>query len=630
MVWFSNTPDRADVRPAAAGHIWHLRAHHRGKKETVRGIFMRKTKIICTLGPSTDKDGVLRELVANGMNVARFNFSHGDHEEQLGRLQMLQKLRKELKRPVAALLDTKGPEIRLRDFTDGKVELKDGQTFTLTTDEIMGDAKRVSITYKNLPEDVKPGDRILIDDGLIGMEVKEIKVTSGAKADKDGNKPKDIICQVLNGGVISNRKGVNVPNVELSMPYISEKDYGDIVFAVEHDYDFIAASFVRTADDVLAIRKILAEKGGEDINIIAKIENMQGVQNIDDIIRVSDGIMVARGDMGVEIPLEDVPVIQKMIIKKVYDAGKKVITATQMLDSMMKHPRPTRAEATDVANAIYDGTSAIMLSGETAAGMYPIEALKTMVRIAVRTEQDINYLQRFKMRKTMSNPDVTNAISHATCTMAGDLNAAAIITVTKSGRTARMVSKYRPNCPIIGGCLTEKIYRQLALSWGVIPLMIEEKTQAEELFDYAVDAAEAAGIISKGDVVVLTAGVPLGVSGTTNLIKVQVAGHILVEGQGIGTQKISANLCVCHSDEDLKNFKVGDIIVAKDTSNAMMTQMREASGLIVEASGENCHAAIAGLSLDIPVLIGAKHALDVLKSSAYVELDCENGLVTAN
>ena len=584
----------------------------------------RKTKIVCTLGPSTDKEGVLKRLIEEGMNVARFNFSHGDHEEQLGRLQMLQKLRKELKRPVAALLDTKGPEIRLRDFTDGKVELKDGQTFTLTTDEIMGDAKRVSITYKNLPEDVKPGDRILIDDGLIGMEVKEIKVTSGAKADKDGNKPKDIICQVLNGGVISNRKGVNVPNVELSMPYISEKDYGDIVFAVEHDYDFIAASFVRTADDVLAIRKILAEKGGEDINIIAKIENMQGVQNIDDIIRVSDGIMVARGDMGVEIPLEDVPVIQKMIIKKVYDAGKKVITATQMLDSMMKHPRPTRAEATDVANAIYDGTSAIMLSGETAAGMYPIEALKTMVRIAVRTEQDINYLQRFKMRKTMSNPDVTNAISHATCTMAGDLNAAAIITVTKSGRTARMVSKYRPNCPIIGGCLTEKIYRQLALSWGVIPLMIEEKTQAEELFDYAVDAAEAAGIISKGDVVVLTAGVPLGVSGTTNLIKVQVAGHILVEGQGIG------NLCVCHNEEDLKNFKVGDIIVAKDTSNAMMTQMREASGLIVEASGENCHAAIAGLSLDIPVLIGAKHALDVLKSSAYVELDCENGLVTAN
>ena len=551
----------------------------------------RRTKIICTLGPSTDNEAVMRALIEEGMNVARFNFSHGPHDEQMGRLKMLRKLRKELGKYVAALLDTKGPEIRLVEFEKGKTELKTGQTFTLTTDDILGTDERVSITYKNLADDVKPGNHILIDDGLVGLEVVEIKPV--AKPVNTKVNARDIVCKVLNDGVISNKKGVNVPNVDLTMPFISEKDYGDICFAVENDYDFIAASFVRTAEDVMEIRKILAEKGGEDINIIAKIENMQGVQNIDDIIRVSDGIMVARGDMGVEIPLEDVTDIQKDIIAKVYSAGKQVITATQMMETLIKNPRPPRAEATDVANAIYDGTSAIMLSGETAAGMYPIEALKTMVRIAVRTEQDINYLQRFKMRKTMSNPDVTNAISHATCTMAGDLNAAAIITVTKSGRTARMVSKYRPNCPIIGGCLTEKIYRQLALSWGVIPLMIEEKTQAEELFDYAVDAAEAAGIISKGDVVVLTAGVPLGVSGTTNLIKVQVAGHILVEGQGIGTQKISANLCVCHSDEDLKNFKVGDIIVAKDTSNAMMTQMREASGLIVEASGENCHAAIA-------------------------------------
>lgn len=501
--------------------------------------------------------------------------------------------------------------------------------FTLTTEEIKGDATRVSVTYKDLPGDVKTGSRILIDDGLIEMEVAEIKPTAGAKVQKNGEKPMDIVCRVINGGMVSNKKGVNVPNVELSMPYISEKDYSDILFAVENDYDFIAASFVRTADDVLAIRKILEEKGGEDINIISKIENMQGVQNIDEIIRVSDGIMVARGDMGVEIPLEDVPVIQKMIIKKVCEAGKKVITATQMLDSMMKHPRPTRAEATDVANAIYDGTSAIMLSGETAAGMYPIEALKTMVRIAVRTEQDINYVQRFKQRKTMCNPDVTNAISHATCTMAGDLNAAAIITVSKSGRTARMVSKYRPDCLIVGACLTDKVYRQLALSWGVIPLLIEEKTQAEELFDYAVDAAEEAGLIESGDVVVITAGVPLGISGTTNMIKVQVAGHILVKGRGLNEKKISANLCVCHSEEDLANFKVGDIIVASDTNNHMMEQMRQASGLIVEADSESCHAAIAGLSLDIPVLIGAKNALAVLKSSAYVELDCENGVVSA-
>ena len=578
---------------------------------------MRRTKIICTMGPATDNEDVLRDLMLNGMDVARLNFSHGSHEEALERINRIKKVRDELNIPVAILLDTKGPEVRIKDFKEGKVELKEGQKFTLCTDDVVGDENQVSITYANLPNDVKVGSKILIDDGLIEMEVISVKNSK-------------ILCKVKNGGVVSNKKGVNVPNVALSMPYMSQKDIDDILFGIEQDVDFIAASFVRTADDIREIKTLLRDNGGRDIRIIAKIENAEGVDNIDDIIRETHGIMVARGDMGVEIDMHDLPVLQKSLIKKTYRAGKVVITATQMLDSMIRNPRPTRAEATDVANAIYDGTSAIMLSGETAAGMYPIEALKTMVRIAVRTEQDINYLQRFKMRKTMSNPDVTNAISHATCTMAGDLNAAAIITVTKSGRTARMVSKYRPNCPIIGGCLTEKIYRQLALSWGVIPLMIEEKTQAEELFDYAVDAAEAAGIISKGDVVVLTAGVPLGVSGTTNLIKVQVAGHILVEGQGIGTQKISANLCVCHSDEDLKNFKVGDIIVAKDTSNAMMTQMREASGLIVEASGENCHAAIAGLSLDIPVLIGAKHALDVLKSSAYVELDCENGLVTAN
>ena len=589
---------------------------------------MRKTKIICTLGPSTDQEGVLRELVANGMNVARFNFSHGDHEEQLGRLQMLQKLRKELKRPVAALLDTKGPEIRLRDFTDGKVELKDGQTFTLTTDEIMGDAKRVSITYKNLPEDVKPGDRILIDDGLIGMEVKEIKVTSGAKADKDGNKPKDIICQVLNGGVISNRKGVNVPNVELSMPYISEKDYGDIVFAVEHDYDFIAASFVRTADDVLAIRKILAEKGGEDINIIAKIENMQGVNNIEEIIRVSDGIMIARGDMGVEIPLEDVPVIQKEIIKKARDAGKQVITATQMLDSMIKNPRPTRAEATDVANAIYDGTSAIMLSGETAAGLYPVEALKTMVKIAIRTEQDIDYKGRFEAGKYQVKGNITNAISHATCTTALDLNAAAIITVTKLGGTARMVSKYRPSCPIIGGSPNEYVCRQLNLSWGVIPVKLENQEKTDDLFDHAVDSAMKKGLLKQGDLTVITAGLPLGVPGTTNLIKVHIAGHILLKGHGVNKMSATANLCVCKNAAELKTyFKAGDIIVVRETDNSMMEQLKEAGGIITEDGDQNSHAAIVGLTLDIPVIIGAEQATSILKNGSYVSMDSDKGVV---
>lgn len=588
----------------------------------------RRTKIICTLGPSTDNEAVMRALIEEGMNVARFNFSHGPHDEQMGRLKMLRKLRKELGKYVAALLDTKGPEIRLVEFEKGKTELKTGQTFTLTTDDILGTDERVSITYKNLADDVKLGDHILIDDGLVGLEVVEIKPV--AKPVNTKVNARDIVCKVLNDGVISNKKGVNVPNVDLTMPFISEKDYGDICFAVDNDYDFIAASFVRTAEDVMEIRKILAEKGGEDIKIISKIENMQGVRNIDDIIRVSDGIMVARGDMGVEIPLEDVPVMQKMIIKKVCEAGKIVITATQMLDSMMKHPRPTRAESTDVANAIYDGTSAIMLSGETAAGMYPIEAVKTMVRIATRTEHDINYLQRFRQRRTMCNPDVTNAISHATCTMAGDLSAAAIVTVTKSGRTARMISKYRPNCTIIGECLTEKVCRQLNLEWGVEPILITEEQDASQLFEKAVDVAEMAGFVSKGELVVLTGGVPLGVSGTTNLIKVQVAGHILVTGKGLNGKKISGNLCVCHSNEDLKSFKDGDIIVAADTTNEMMAQMRQASALIVEAEGANCHAAIAGLSLDIPVLIAAKNALDVLKTSAYVEVDCESGVVSAN
>ena len=601
------------------------------KNETIKRkeeFMTRRTKIICTLGPSTDNEAVMRALIEEGMNVARFNFSHGPHDEQMGRLKMLRKLRKELGKYVAALLDTKGPEIRLVEFEKGKTELKTGQTFTLTTDDIPGTDERVSITYKNLADDVKLGDHILIDDGLVGLEVVEIKPV--AKPVNTKVNARDIVCKVLNDGVISNKKGVNVPNVDLTMPFISEKDYGDICFAVENDYDFIAASFVRTAEDVMEIRKILAEKGGEDIKIISKIENMQGVRNIDDIIRVSDGIMVARGDMGVEIPLEDVPVMQKMIIKKACEAGKIVITATQMLDSMMKHPRPTRAESTDVANAIYDGTSAIMLSGETAAGMYPIEAVKTMVRIATRTEQDINYLQRFRQRRTMCNPDVTNAISHATCTMAGDLSAAAIVTVTKSGRTARMISKYRPNCTIIGECLTEKVCRQLNLEWGVEPILITEEQDASQLFEKAVDVAEMAGFVSKGELVVLTGGVPLGVSGTTNLIKVQVAGHILVTGKGLNGKKISGNLCVCHSNEDLKSFKDGDIIVAADTTNEMMAQMRQASALIVEAEGANCHAAIAGLSLDIPVLIAAKNALDVLKTSAYVEVDCESGVVSAN
>ena len=469
---------------------------------------MRKPKIICTMGPSTEKGDTLKQLVLAGMNVARMNFSHGDFDEHGGRLAKLKEIRKETGRPVAALLDTKGPEIRLGDFETGKIELQKGQDFTLTARDIMGNQNEVSITYKQLPKDVKAGSSILLDDGLIGLEVKEVV----------GD---DIHCVVLNGGPVSNHKGVNVPGTDLSMEYLSEKDKADIIWGAQNDVDFIAASFVREAADVTAIRELLKANGGESIQIIAKIENEQGVRNVDEILEVADGVMVARGDMGVEIPCEEVPVIQKMIIKKANQAGKIVVTATQMLDSMIKNPSPTRAEATDVANAIYDGTVAIMLSGETAAGQYPVEALKTMVIIAERTEEDIIYRRRFFETERKANPDVTDAICHATCTTALDLKAKAIISVTKSGRSAKMVSRYKPGCDIIACSTDEKVCRQLNVVWGVKPILLEEQKETFDLFDSAVAAAAKEENLEKGDTVVLTSGVPIGVSGTTNMIKVQ-------------------------------------------------------------------------------------------------------------
>ena len=576
---------------------------------------MRKTKIVCTLGPSTDDENVLRQLMLEGMSVARMNFSHGSHEEQKKRLDMVKKLREELELPVAALLDTKGPEIRIGDIEGGKAELKKGQTFVLTTEDIVGNAEIVSITYKQLYKDVKPGDSILIDDGLIGMEVQKIE-------------GEEIVCQVKNGGFISNHKGVNVPGVELKMPFVSQKDYEDIVFAAEQDYDFIAASFTRTANDILEIRKILEEKGGQYIHIIAKIENMQGVENCEEILRVADGIMIARGDMGVEIPLEEVPVIQKKLIRMALKASKPVITATQMLDSMIKNPRPTRAETSDVANAIYQGTGAIMLSGETAAGAYPVEAVRTMARIAERTEKDIDYSREFKPRRLAERPDVTNAISHATCTTAMDLNAAAIVAVTKSGRTVGRIAKYRPSCPVIGCATHSRVCRQLSLMWGVIPVEMQEEETADELFDHAVKLTEDKGLISRGDLVVITAGVPLGLSGTTNMLKVQVAGNTLLTGRGCNALKASGNVCVCNSAEDLaKIFRPGDIVVVSATNNDIMPQLKDAAGIITEQGDRYSHAAIVGIALDIPVITEAKNATRILKSGTFVTMDSEQGLV---
>jgi len=580
---------------------------------------LRKTKIVCTLGPASESEQIIRELMLAGMNVARLNFSHGTHEEQRAKLNLIKKVREELKLPVAVLLDTKGPEIRTRDLEGGKAELKKGQSFVLTTKDILGNNGMVSITYENLVHDVKPGNSILIDDGLIELRVNQVNET-------------DIVCTVVNGGVISNKKGINVPGVSLNMPFISAKDYQDILFGVQEGVDFIAASFTRTADDIYSLRKVLEEQNCHTIRIIAKIENMQGVENVDEILHAADGIMVARGDLGVEIPLEEVPIVQKQLIEKAYTKGKTVITATQMLDSMMKNPRPTRAEATDVANAILQGTSATMLSGETASGQYPLEALKTMVRIALRTEEDIDYEQKFKQRSIKENPDVTNAISHATCTTAVDLHAAAIVTVTKSGQTARELSKYRPACPIIACATEEHVCRQMNLFWGVEPLLVpQEEKDAESLFNHAVDAAERAGYVSQGQLTVLTAGVPLGISGTTNLIKVQLVGHVLVTGQGVTNKKYCGSLCVCKDAEQLKTtYREGNIVVVPETTNEMMSCLKTASAIVVEKEGANSHAAIVGLSLDIPVILGAKKATEILRSGAVVIVNAEQGTVSAS
>lgn len=467
---------------------------------------MRKTKIICTIGPASENEETLRELMLAGMNVARFNFSHGTHEEQKQKLAKVIKISSELNLPVATLLDTKGPEIRLCDFVDGKAKLESGQLFILTTEDILGTKEKASITYKNLKNDIKEGSNILIDDGKIEMTVEKITET-------------EIHCRVINGGKVSNHKGVNAPGAQLSMPFISDVDYEDIKFCAQMGFDFLAASFVRSKEDILEVRKILDEYGSK-AQIIAKIENMQGIENLDAILEVSDGIMVARGDMGVEVPLEDVPILQKMMIKKAVAQGKHVITATQMLESMITNPRPTRAETADVANAIYDGTTAIMLSGESAAGAYPVEAVKTMARIAERTEEDIDYKGRLQKINANGEYDVTTAISHATCTTAMDLNAKAIITVTMSGFTANMISRYKPGCPIIGCSVNPRVCRQLSLSWGVQPLLMMKEETADDLFEEAERLAVKSGYLQKGDIAVLTAGVPLGISGKTNMIRV--------------------------------------------------------------------------------------------------------------
>lgn len=587
-------------------------------------MYMRKTKIICTLGPAAESDDIVRKLMQQGMNVARFNFSHGSYEEHLGRIECVKRLREELNLPVALLLDTKGPEIRTGSFEGGKVMLTEGEIVIIRHQDIKGTAKEFSVTYKGLPEDVAVDSRILIDDGLIELVVTEVK-------------DNDIYCRVQNGGPVSDKKSINVPGTELHLPALTQKDIQDIEFGIENGIDFIAASFVRKPRDVQEIRHILEKHNAQDINIIAKIENGEGVQNFEDILKVADGIMVARGDLGVEIPASEVPIVQKNIIKQCQNFGKISITATQMLDSMIRNPRPTRAEVSDVANAIFDGTSAVMLSGETAAGKYPIESLEMMVEIARRTESSIDYWKNLQNTRYTMISSVANAISHATCTTAMDLNAKAIITITHAGRTARLVSRFRPGCPVVATTVYPRVQRQLNLSWGICPILVDEVQTTDEMFDVGLSAAKKCGFLFDGDIIVMTGGTPIGMSGTTNTIKVQTIGHSLVQGKGLKVSddapvRVTGTVLLIRDPEHLPECDIEPndeiILVAPYTNNRMMPLIRKAKALVVEDDDPTSHTATAAVALEIPAILSSENATRLLKDGWTVTVDIDQGVIS--
>ncbi|NHM28322.1 pyruvate kinase [Desulfofundulus sp. TPOSR] len=575
---------------------------------------MRRTKIICTIGPACEQVETLMEMMRAGMNIARLNFSHGTHEEHARRIANIREAAGRVGKNIAILLDTKGPEIRLGYLEKEPVVLKAGQRVVLTTENIKGTPERLPITYAGLPRDVAPGNTVLIADGLIELRVI-------------GSNGHEVECEVVHGGELTSQKGVNLPGVPVNLPAITEQDIRDIKFGIEQELDFIAASFIRSASDVLAIRRILEEHGA-DMDIIAKIESKEGVENLDEIIKVADGIMVARGDLGVGLPVEEVPLIQKAIIEKCNLAGKPVITATQMLESMIHNPRPTRAEASDVANAILDGTDAIMLSGETAAGHYPVEAVKTMARIASRVERALPYEEILQRRGRALARTVTDAISHATCTTAQDLGAAAIITSTETGYTAKMVSKYRPRAPIIAVTPVARVLRKLALVWGVQPLLVGRTRDTDSMIASAIEASLAADLIKPGDLVVITAGVPVGVHGTTNLLKVHTVGDILVRGQGIGTRAVTGRVRICHTLKDaLEKVEPGDILVTPFTDKDFIPAIEKAAALITEVGGLTSHGAIVGLEFGIPVIVGVDAATSILTDGDTVTVDGQRGLV---
>ena len=578
---------------------------------------MRRTKIVCTLGPATDNVETMKELIRCGLDAARVNFSHGTYESHGEMIQKLKQAREEMNAPIPLLLDTKGPEIRIKTFEKDKIRLEEGDLFTLTTDDVPGTQERVSVTYQDLPKDLQKGSRVLIDDGLVELKVESIQGTN-------------VNCVVVTGGTISSRKGVNLPGVQVNLPSLTEKDVEDLKFGIANQFDYVAASFIRSASDVVKIRRVLEENGGESIQIISKIENQEGVDNIDEILEVSDGIMVARGDLGVEIPPEEVPLVQKMLIAKANKRGKPVITATQMLESMVRSPRPTRAEANDVANAIFDGSDAIMLSGETAMGQYPCEAVSTMARIPEKTESSINYGKNLKNNVEMEQTNITNAISFAACTTAAELKTTCVATITKSGFTARMISKHRPVCPIVAGTMDEQVWRQLNLVWGCCPVLHKGTLPKGQVFDTAMKIAQRSGLVKNGDTIVMALGMPVGISGSTNTLRVDIVGDVLVKGIGIGDKKVSGTARVIKiCDEMERNFKKGDILVATSTDNDFMPYLQKASAIIVGPMDhtENCHAEIVGRALDIPVIICNAKVIDFIPNDALITVDAAKGFV---
>lgn len=574
---------------------------------------MKKTKIVCTIGPSSDSYEVLKALVNEGMNVARLNFSHGTHPEHKKRIDTINKLRDDLDEPIAIMLDTKGPEIRIKTFKDGMIRIEQGQDFTLTSEDVEGDETRVSVTYKDIAKDLKADDRVLIDDGLVEFTVISV----------DEN---NVYMKAVNSGELSDRKGVNLPSVKVNLPTLTEKDIEDLIFGIENDVDFIAASFIRSAKDVLEIRKILESNGGDDVKIISKIENLEGVQNIDEIIEVSDGIMVARGDMGVELDEEDIPLVQKDIIRKCNLKGKFVITATQMLDSMIRNPRPTRAEVTDVANAILDGSSAIMLSGETAAGNYPVKSCEMMRKIAVKIEDSLDYKIALDSTNDEHEINITNSIAKATREVALDLDAKVIIAATTSGLTARNISKFKPKSPIIAATTNEKVRRQLAIEWGVYPIRATLASSIDDLFYESINILKNIKFVKEGELVILTAGMPLGKAGSTNIMMVKTVGKLLCKGMGIGKHKISARACVAKNAKELEEtFSDGDIIVTIGVYKDMLPYIQKSSGIVTVEGGLTSQGAIVGINYHLATVVGAGEAMNSIKTGDIISIDATTG-----